>query len=117
MSIIKPEFFTFDDLLQKRFFEIPNYQRAYSWLSKQREDLFKDISKILDWKDKERHHFLATIVCLNKRDQYKNVGTDEYRKYEVVDGQQRLTTLIILLKSISKSLSHGKKMKRMKLKD
>lgn len=109
MSIIKPEYLTFDDLLQKRFFEIPNYQRAYSWVNKQREDLFDDISKIADWKDKDRHHFLATIVCLNKRDQYRNVGTDEYRKYEVVDGQQRLTTLIILLKSISKTLSSGNK--------
>lgn len=109
MSIIKPEYLTFDDLLQKKFFEIPNYQRAYSWGKKQRKDLFADIVKILNWKDPDRHHFLATIVCLNKKDQHKSLGTDEYKKYEVVDGQQRLTTLIILLKAISIIIKPGKK--------
>lgn len=107
MSVIKPEYLTLDDLLKKRFFEIPNYQRTYSWGKKQRNDLFEDIKKILEWKDKERHHFMATIVCLDKPKESKEVGTDLFSKFDVVDGQQRITTLIILLKAISKNLSKG----------
>jgi uncharacterized protein with ParB-like and HNH nuclease domain len=107
MSVIKPEYLTLDDLLKKRFFEIPNYQRTYSWVKKQRDDLFDDIKKILTWKDKERHHFMATIVCLDKPKESKEVGTDLFNKFDIVDGQQRITTLIILLKAISKSLAKG----------
>lgn len=104
MSIIKPEYLTFDDLLQKRFFEIPDYQRTYSWTKKQRQDLFNDIKKITTWRDKERHHFMSTIVCLRQPKKNQQVGTTKFEKFDVVDGQQRLTTLIILLKAISKRL-------------
>lgn len=104
MSSFKPEYLTFDDLLQKRFFEIPDYQRTYSWIKKQRQDLFNDIKKITTWRDKERHHFMATIVCLSQPSKNQQVGTTKFEKFDVVDGQQRLTTLIILLKAISKRL-------------
>lgn len=46
---------------------------------------------------------MATVVCL-KRPDYVEVGTDQYTTLDVVDGQQRLTTLIILLKEISKAI-------------
>ncbi len=49
---------------------------------------------------------MATIVCFRTGD-VKPVGSIEYRIYEVVDGQQRLTTLILLLKAIQKALAEG----------
>lgn len=103
---LKPEYLTFSAVLNKRLFGIPSYQRAYSWETKQRHDLFGDIKKLGDNVDQNRHHFMATIVCLQT---YKTeeVGTDELERLDVVDGQQRLTTLIILLKAISKKLSGG----------
>jgi hypothetical protein len=107
MSHIQPEYYTVNELLNYKFFEIPNYQRTYSWTKKQREDLFNDISNVLKWRDKERHHFMSTIVCLNQHES-KNVGTDKYNKYYIVDGQQRITSLIILLKALSKSLKNGR---------
>jgi hypothetical protein len=106
MSQLRPEYYTLDQLLNNKFFEIPNYQRSYSWTKKQREDLFYDIKKIPKWRDKEQHHFMATIVCLDQH-QSKHVGSDKYNKYYIVDGQQRITTLIILLKALSKSLKTG----------
>jgi hypothetical protein len=106
MSHIQPEYSTVNELLSYKFFEIPNYQRTYSWTKKQRDDLFNDISNVLNWKDKERHHFMSTIVCLNQHESRK-VGTDKYEKYYIVDGQQRVTTLIILLKALCKALKNG----------
>jgi len=105
---IKPDFFTFDTLLQKNLFRIPNFQRAYSWESKQRNDLFEDIKKLNKYPD--RHHFMATIVCLNTQKK-EEVGVDEFQVLNVVDGQQRLTTLIIILKSISNVLDRRMRQK------
>ena len=92
MSHIQPEYYTVNHLLNYKFFEIPNYQRTYSWTKKQREDLFNDITKIPKWRDKEQHHFMSTIVCLNQHES-KQVGSDKYDKYYIVDGQQRITSL------------------------
>lgn len=103
---LRPEYLTFIGVLNHRLFGIPNYQRAYSWGTRQRQDLFGDIKKLGGNTDKNRHHFMATIVCLQT---YKTeeVGTDVLERLDVVDGQQRLTTLIILLRAISKKLSNG----------
>jgi Protein of unknown function DUF262/Protein of unknown function (DUF1524) len=102
---IRPEYKTLWELLQGRLFRVPEYQRAYTWQSRQREDLFDDIRKLLAKRD-NRHHFMATIALLGTKDK-EDVGTDEFRYYDVVDGQQRLTTLILLLKALSKSLMQG----------
>jgi uncharacterized protein with ParB-like and HNH nuclease domain len=106
---IRPDYLTFDDLLQKKLFRIPHYQRAYSWESKQRKDLFLDLEKLNKSHDKEKHHFMATIVCLKKGKQVLEDEVSELTEFHIVDGQQRLTTLIILLKSIQKILEKGDK--------
>ena len=106
MEKINPQFYTFDEFLQGRLFEIPEYQRAYSWTSKQRKDLFNDIRKLYSYDDFDegtRNHFLATVVCCNKKRKEK-YGTEIFEIFDVVDGQQRITTLIILLKAIHKKL-------------
>ena len=48
-------------------------------------------------------HFMATIVCLRRKKVI--LGTDEYDQLDVVDGQQRLTTLVILLNTIKLALN------------
>ena len=50
-----------------------------------------------------REHFMATVVALSRGS--RTVNTDELSVVEVVDGQQRLTTLTILFKAIEKSLN------------
>ena len=104
--MIEPNYLTVDELLAKRLFRIPDYQRAYSWKKSQRDDLFKDIQKLRDSNDPERSHFLATIVLM-KTSEKEEVGPDEFFVYDIVDGQQRLTTLVILLKAITKQLLNG----------
>ena len=100
MLNIQPKFIKFAELLEKRLFRIPHYQRAYSWRRSERQDMFKDIQKLKDRTGSS--HFMATVVGL-RRDTVPIV-TDEYDVIEIVDGQQRLTTLVILLKVIAQDL-------------
>ena len=62
--------------------------------------MFNDIENL---KGKPKgFHFMATVVGLNR--ETKTIVADEYSEIEVVDGQQRLTTLVLLLKSIEQRL-------------
>lgn len=101
-SEIQPQYLTFAKLCHLRLFSIPDYQRAYSWKKRQRDDLFHDIRNIFQ-KGGDDPHFMATIVCLNKR--CREIGTEEYYELDIVDGQQRLTTLVLILNCIKKYLA------------
>ena len=66
--------------------------------------MFDDIDRLRN--RPEPRHFMATIVGLNRG--LKTIITDEYSVIEVVDGQQRLTTLVVLLKAIHLNLYEKK---------
>jgi Protein of unknown function DUF262/Protein of unknown function (DUF1524) len=100
--MIEPRYGVLQTLFADRVFRIPHYQRFYSWQKRQREDLFADIRKLARGSE-DQHHFMATIVC-HRTEETKDVGAAQYRVHDVVDGQQRLTTLILLLKSIELAL-------------
>ena len=106
MLTIHPQYLTLSKLLDGRLFRIPEYQRAYSWTSRERQDLFGDIEKVCA-KGQDAGHFMAAVVCLRREKQ--TLGTDEFHVLEVVDGQQRLTTLIILLNAIKRPLNRKDK--------
>ena len=115
--MIQPEYRTLDEVLTKRLFRIPNYQRFYSWGKTERKYLFDDIGKLFNQKDSERHHFMATLVFLKPIKSKTPVGTDEFTTLDIVDGQQRLTTLIVLLKVIQIFLEKSDKKEADKLQD
>lgn len=106
MLSIQPQYLPLAKLLNGRLFQIPEYQRAYSWTSRERKDLFSDIRKV-HAKGNDDGHFMAAVVCL-RRDR-KTLGTDEFHVVDIVDGQQRLTTLIILLRAITLALEPSDK--------
>ena len=95
---IQPKLIPLGELIQNRLFRIPDYQRTYSWGDEQREDLFADIRKA-QGKGHDRTHFMSTIVGL-RRDSL-TIGTNDHSVVEIVDGQQRITTLLVLLKAVS----------------
>ncbi len=98
---IQPKYLDLATLLHRRLFRIPQYQRAYSWRPKHRKDLFDDIRR--SWQSENGgSHFMATIVGL-RQDRVKII-TNEYQFVDIVDGQQRITTLILLFKAIAKAL-------------
>lgn len=100
---IQPRYLPLADLLVNRLFRIPPYQRAYSWQEKQRNDMLNDIMALHNKEDS--FHFMATVVGLRR--ETKTIVTDQYRVIEVVDGQQRLTTLVLLLKAIEMNLDRS----------
>jgi hypothetical protein len=106
MLTIQPQYLPLSKLLDRRLFRIPEYQRAYSWTKHQREDLFEDLKSTYAH-GKDEGHFMAAVVCLRRERQ--ELGTDEFQVLEIVDGQQRITTLIVLLKAISLALDKKKK--------
>lgn len=109
MVEIQPKYLTLGEFLAKRLFTIPGYQRAYSWDKKQRSDLFSDIENTFA-KGSDAQHFMATVVALRRRQQL--IGTDQHLETEIVDGQQRITTLIMLFKSIERALDRSKSAER-----
>ena len=104
MIEIQPQHITLGGLLNGRLFRIPPYQRAYSWRSKERRDLFEDIKRT--WTaEGDTPHFMATVVGLRR--EKLTIITDEHQVVDIVDGQQRITTLILILKAIAKSFDRS----------
>ena len=72
---------------------IPIYQRNYAWGRDEIELLIQDISEALKNKgDKENNYYIGSLVVAKRKD-----------GYEVIDGQQRLTTLKLLLSYLDKN--------------
>ncbi len=90
-KVSKLELQSIGEILEKDFF-IPYYQRGYKWESRQVEDLLEDI---LEFSMKKERGELnrKEFYCLQPIVVKENKGT-----YEVIDGQQRLTTIYIILK-------------------
>jgi uncharacterized protein with ParB-like and HNH nuclease domain len=84
-------------LFSGRVFRVPDYQRGYAWEPRQVEDLIEDLELLQEG----REHYAGTIV-LHPRSDEKLVdeGGVSYIVHEVVDGQQRLATLVIPLDCI-----------------
>lgn len=70
------------------FYMIPDYQRPYKWENEQVDMLWDDINEA--FQNGEENYFLGSIITAKPGD------GDRYRYVDVVDGQQRLTTLMIL---------------------
>ncbi len=106
---IQPQLFKLDSFLHGRLFRVPEYQRAYAWRTKQRTDLFGDIKRV---KKSDEDHFMATFVGLSRKAEKQQIVADQFSVIEIVDGQQRLTTIIILLKAIQKALDVNNKQEK-----
>lgn len=79
----------------KMIYEIPKYQREYTWTRKEWEQLFSDVTTNYDG------YFLGTIIAIAKG---KNGDLDEFSPYEIIDGQQRFTTLSLFLLALYKHM-------------
>ncbi|MDM0925803.1 DUF262 domain-containing HNH endonuclease family protein [Clostridium perfringens] len=101
---VKAKEYYIKDLLSNKFlFEIPDYQRAYSWTKENLKQLVEDIWESVELNkargnkefDQYEPYFLGSIVLCSK--EYKDDGCGIY---DVIDGQQRLTSIIMLIAAI-----------------
>lgn len=75
------------------YYKIPRYQREYVWGRKQWEELYDDIG------ENDPGYFIGSIICINnEKDSFKTSCL------EIIDGQQRLTTVCLLLLAIYSAL-------------
>ncbi len=94
-----------EELFNNRIFRVPDYQRGYAWEWQQVEEFLADLELL----SPNRRHYTGTIVLHQPEDTIgksdsDNEGTN-YAKWHIVDGQQRFTTIVLLLNEISRALS------------
>lgn len=82
----------------REHFHVPKYQREYTWKKWQWEQLLNDIE------DNEPGYFMGSIICVNDT---QTITAGDEIIFEVVDGQQRLTTLSLLLAAIHFKLNEA----------
>ena len=90
------------ELFNDRIFRVPEYQRGYAWERQQIEEFLDDFALL----DTSRQHYTGTVV-LHQPDKPVRRMDDEGQNFvetDVVDGQQRLTTIVLLLNELSKAL-------------
>lgn len=86
------------DFFNGRFFEIPKYQRGYAWEVQNVRDLFDDITESIE---SNSNHYIGTIVLSKDRKDDEN--------FYVVDGQQRITTISMIIKALVSQLGANDK--------
>lgn len=78
----------------KTFFSIPDYQRSYAWEEKQLRDFFEDY---MNNYNSQEYYYATILLQMTKKDKKEFC--------DIVDGQQRFTTLIIFMKCLISRLS------------
>ena len=79
-------------------FHVPDYQRGYAWEQRQWNDLLEDLELLPEG----RNHFTGTLVLRPRNDgngQILDHQMTAYNAYDIIDGQQRLTTVVISAQS------------------
>lgn len=90
---------TLNDIFSgSHFFYIPDYQRNYAWGDKQIKDFFDDFKT--NYSGKSKRYYYGTILL----QQQESIGYRE--RYYIVDGQQRITTLIVFIKCLLDRIQH-----------
>lgn len=87
MARIENYQFSIEDCFKECFYIVPDYQREYVWTDKEVNQLLKDIDEQVET-ESTRAYFIGTVLVS---------PTKQKNHYEVIDGQQRLTTFFLLL--------------------
>lgn len=79
------------DVVEGRYFRVPDYQRGYAWTNRQLDEFWDDLNAVVE---SGGRHYTGAITVKAFSSSAESVS---YEGFEVVDGQQRLTTIAILL--------------------
>src|ERR1700679_415496 len=106
MSITKSHTEKIGSIFNGNRFVIPTYQRKYSWTDTELKALWQDIEESI--KD-SMPHCVGTLSF--KENEAEGLATDTL--YEIIDGQQRITTLFILLKVLIDKIPNEESRKKL----
>ncbi|WJJ04214.1 DUF262 domain-containing protein [Helicobacter pylori] len=81
-------------VIEKGVFEIPSYQRGYAWQIKQLKDFWNDLEHVSKLGDK--FHYMHSLTLRKSENEFESSA------FEIIDGQQRLATSLILLGLLAK---------------
>lgn len=92
---------------KRRAYVIPLYQRRYVWGAEENQRLWDDVLTVID--NKEERYFLGSVVLMkfdgdDNRTQPETLKKEGYDLYYIVDGQQRLTSLSLILAALRKDM-------------
>ncbi len=88
------ELLNLDGVIEKGVFEIPSYQRGYAWQIRQLKDFWNDLEHVSKLGDK--FHYMHSLTLRELENELENSA------FEIIDGQQRLATSLILLGLLAK---------------
>ncbi len=89
------ELLDLDGVIEKGVFEIPSYQRGYAWQKRQLKDFWNDLEHVS--KLRNQFHYMHSLTLRELENEFENSA------FEIIDGQQRLATSLILLGLLAKT--------------
>ncbi len=89
------ELLDLDGVIEKGVFEIPSYQRGYAWQERQLKDFWNDLEHVS--KLGNQFHYMHSLTLRETENEFENSA------FEIIDGQQRLATSLILLGLLAKT--------------
>ncbi|WP_441720190.1 DUF262 domain-containing protein [Helicobacter pylori] len=89
------ELLDLDGVIEKGVFEIPSYQRGYAWQMRQLKDFWNDLEHVS--KLGNQFHYMHSLTLRELENEFEN------STFEIIDGQQRLATSLILLGLLAKT--------------
>ncbi|GAA8507305.1 hypothetical protein HpDR57_22010 [Helicobacter pylori] len=92
------ELLTLDGVAEKGVFEIPSYQRGYAWQVRQLKDFWNDLEHVSKLGNK--FHYMHSLTLRGLENELEDSA------FEIIDGQQRLATSLILLDLLAKITQH-----------
>ena len=102
MRVLKKDLET---IFRERAFGIPIYQRGYDWKKLNRETFWNDLVHHID---QDKNIFLGTIILNDNNGEDKLEEVDHFTRVSIVDGQQRFTTITILLVALKEAFKERK---------
>ncbi|GAA7416109.1 hypothetical protein MM0351_13030 [Helicobacter pylori] len=89
------ELLDLNGVIEKGVFEIPSYQRGYAWQERQLKDFWNDLEHVS--KLGNQFHYMHSLTLRELENEFENSA------FEIIDGQQRLATSLILLGLLAKT--------------
>jgi uncharacterized protein with ParB-like and HNH nuclease domain len=106
---MKTDLFSVSKIFTERLLRIPDYQRGYAWTAKQLKDYWNDLIQL----EQGKNHYIGVLtledvpfdIIESWQEDHWIIKAKSYAPFYVVDGQQRLTTTIILVQAITESVN------------